>query len=148
MSQVAGSSTSVYASTWKNDYRDGIIRDEQKLPRSLETGTGNAFAAGRISHFFDLRGASMTLDTACSTGAVALHQAVQSLRTEEASMAIIGGSNLMLSPDTFVSLGSAGYAFLPICLSEYSHLLTSTQTVIARWEILCLGLTCEWLRPW
>lgn len=161
MSQVAGSSTSVYASTWKNDYRDGIIRDEQKLPRSLETGTGNAFAAGRISHFFDLRGASMTLDTACSTGAVALHLAVQSLRTEEASMAIVGGSNLMLNPDTFVSLGSAGYAFLPIrmgndnfafcfflCLSEYSHLLTSTQTVIARWEILCLGFTCEWLRPW
>ena len=86
-----------------------------KLPRSLETGTSNAFAAGRISHFSDLREASMTLDTACSTGAVALHLAVQSLQTEEASMAIVGGSNLILNPDTFVSLGSAEYAFLPIC---------------------------------
>ncbi|RDW58830.1 hypothetical protein BP6252_13306 [Coleophoma cylindrospora] len=109
MSQVAGSSTSVYASLWKNDYRDGIIRDEQNLPRSLETGTGGAFAAGRISHFFDLRGASMTVDTACSTSAVALHQAVQSLRSGEASMSIVGGSNLTLSPDTFVALGSAGF---------------------------------------
>lgn len=108
MSQVTGSNTSVYASQWKNDYRDGIIRDEQNMPRSLETGTGRNFAANRISHFFDLRGASMTLDTACSTSSVALHQAVQSLRSGEASMSIIGGSNLMLNPDTFVSLASAG----------------------------------------
>ncbi|KAF2194360.1 putative polyketide synthase [Zopfia rhizophila CBS 207.26] len=111
MSHVAGSSTSVYASLWKNDYRDGIIRDEQNLPRSLETGTGGAFAAGRISHFFDLRGASMTVDTACSTGAVALHQAVQSLRSGEASMSIVGGSNLTLSPDTFLSPDGKSYAF-------------------------------------
>jgi len=107
MSHVAGSKTSVYASIWKSDYRDGIIRDEQNLPRSLETGTGGAFAAGRISHFFDLRGASMTLDTACSTGMVALHQAVQSLRSGDASMSIVGGANIMLSPETFMGLGAA-----------------------------------------
>ncbi|PVH94007.1 putative FSP1 [Periconia macrospinosa] len=106
---VAGSNTSVYASIWKHDYRDGIIRDEQNLPRSLETGTGSAYLAGRISHFFDLRGASMTVDTACSTSAVALHQAVQSLRSGEADMSIIGGSNLTLSPETFVALGTTGF---------------------------------------
>lgn len=50
----------------------------------------------------------MTVDTACSTSAVALHQAVQSLRSGEADMSIVGGSNLTLSPDTFVALGSAG----------------------------------------
>lgn len=108
MSQVAGSNTSVFASLWKNDYRDGMIRDEQNLPRSFETGSGSAFAAGRISHFFDLRGASMVLDTACSSSAVALHQAVQSLRSREASMSIVGGSNLTLNPDMFIQLGSAG----------------------------------------
>jgi acyl transferase domain-containing protein len=74
----------------------------------METGTARNFAANRISHFFDFRGASMTLDTACSTSAVALHQAVQSLRCRESSMSIVGGSNLALSPDTFVALGSAG----------------------------------------
>lgn len=108
MSHVAGSNTSVFASLWKNDYREGMIRDEQNLPKSIETGTWGAFAANRISHFFDLRGASMTIDTACSTSVVALHQAVQSLRNEEASMSIVGGSNLTISPDSFVGLGSAG----------------------------------------
>ena len=108
MSHVAGSDTSVFAALWKNDYRDDMIRDEQNMPRSLETGTGSYFAANRISHFFDLRGASMTVDTACSGSMVALHQAVQSLRSGEASMSIVGGSNLTLNPDVFVSLGSTG----------------------------------------
>lgn len=51
----------------------------------------------------------MTLDTAYSTGSVALHQAVQSLRSGEAFMSIVGGSNLTLNPDTFVALGSTGF---------------------------------------
>lgn len=50
----------------------------------------------------------MTIDTACSTTLVALHQAVQSLRTGESDMSIVGGSNVMLNSDTFKTMGSAG----------------------------------------
>jgi len=85
-----------------------MIRDEDNLPRFLPTGTGSAMASNRISHFFDLRGASMTLDTGCSTTLVALHQAVQSLRTGEADMSIVGGSNVLLNPDMFKAMGSVG----------------------------------------
>ncbi|KAL8992183.1 MAG: hypothetical protein Q9169_007295, partial [Polycauliona sp. 2 TL-2023] len=109
LSQVAGSNTSVYAGVWKQDYRDNLIRDEDNLPRYSATGTGASFAANRISHFFDLRGASMTIDTACSTSLVALHQAVHSLRSRESTMAVVGGSNLMLNPDTFKTMASAGF---------------------------------------
>lgn len=108
LAQIAGSKTSVYAGLWKQDYKDNLFRDEDNLPRYCATGTGSSFAANRISHFFDLRGASMTIDTACSTSLVALHQAVQSLRTRESNMAIVGGSNLMLNPDTFKTMASAG----------------------------------------
>ncbi|KAH7019732.1 putative FSP1 [Ilyonectria destructans] len=105
-SHVAGSNTSVYMGAFNHDYRESMIRDEDNLPRLMITGTGVAMASNRVSHFFDLKGASMTLDTGCSTGLVALHQAVQSLRSGESDMSVVGSSNLMLNPDMFKALGS------------------------------------------
>ncbi|KAM0279893.1 hypothetical protein ACHAQH_004333 [Verticillium albo-atrum] len=83
-----------------------MVRDEDNLPRFMVTGTGAAMASNRVSHFFDLRGASLTLDTGCSSSLVALHQAVQSLRNRESDMAVVGSANLMLNPDMFKALGS------------------------------------------
>ncbi|KLP15072.1 Uncharacterized protein LW94_6470 [Fusarium fujikuroi] len=109
---IAGSDTSVYMGTFNHDYREGMIRDEDDLPRFMITGTGAAMASNRVSHFFDLRGASMTLDTGCSTSLVALHQAVSDLRSGNSTMAIVGSSNLMLNPDMFKALGSIGYVIV------------------------------------
>ena len=108
LSSVAGSKTSVYAGVWTHDYHDGLMQDGDKLPRFLMIGTPPALAANRISHFFDLRGASLTLDTGCSSGLVALHQAMLGLRAGEADMAVVSGVNLMLSPDRFKMLSSLG----------------------------------------
>ncbi|KAK2042693.1 polyketide synthase module [Colletotrichum somersetense] len=109
LDQVAGSKTSVFAGTFVHDYRDGLIRDEDNIPRFFLTGVGSAMASNRISHFFDFRGASMTIDTGCSTTLVALHQAVQSLRSGECDMSIVGGSNVLLNPDNFKTMGSLGF---------------------------------------
>ncbi|KAI0009530.1 hypothetical protein F4779DRAFT_369425 [Xylariaceae sp. FL0662B] len=65
-------------------------------------------SSNRLSHFFDLRGASMTVETGCSTTLVALHQAVKSLRDREADMSIVSGTSLLLTPDIFKTLGSLG----------------------------------------
>jgi acyl transferase domain-containing protein/NADPH:quinone reductase-like Zn-dependent oxidoreductase/ubiquinone/menaquinone biosynthesis C-methylase UbiE len=65
-------------------------------------------SANRISHVFDFRGASMTLETGCSTTLVALHQAVQSLRCREADMSVVTGVNLMVGPEPFKTIGSLG----------------------------------------
>ena len=108
LSQVAGSNTSVFAGIFSHDYHEGLIRDEDQLPRFLPIGTFSAMSSNRISHFFDLKGASMTVDTGCSTTLVALHQAVKSLRNREADMSIVSGSNLLLTPDMFKVFGSLG----------------------------------------
>ncbi|KAL4738027.1 hypothetical protein BDV11DRAFT_216252 [Aspergillus similis] len=105
---IAGTNTSVYAGVFTHDYHEGLIRDEDKLPRFLPIGTLSAMSSNRISHFFDLKGASMTVDTGCSTALVALHQAVLGLRTREADMSIVSGCNLMLSPDMFKVFSSLG----------------------------------------
>lgn len=64
--------------------------------------------SNRISHFFDLRGPSLTVDTGCSTSLVALHLACQSLRTGESKMSIVGGANVILNPHMFISLSNLG----------------------------------------
>ncbi|CAN8099325.1 unnamed protein product [Discula destructiva] len=109
LARIAGSNTSVFTGVFVHDYRDGLLRDADNLPRLMATGTGVPMMSNRISHFFDLHGASMTIETACSSGMVALHQAIQSLRTHEADLSIVGGANLNLNPDMFKALGSSGF---------------------------------------
>ncbi|KAG8157511.1 hypothetical protein KVR01_012553 [Diaporthe batatas] len=109
LDKVAGSNTSVFAGTFVHDYRDSLVRDEDNLPRFFLAGVGSAMASNRISHFFDFRGASMTIDTGCSTALVALHQAVQNLRSGESDMSIVGGSNVIFNPDNFKAMGSLGF---------------------------------------
>lgn len=87
------------------------MRDAENLPRFLMTGNGAAMASNRISHFFDFRGPSMTVDTGCSTTLTALHQACQGLRSGDSDMSIVGGSNLLINPDFFVTISTLGYAF-------------------------------------
>ena len=109
MDEMAGSQTAVFSGAFYNDYRDSLIRDPEELPRYVMTGNGATMMANRISHFYDLRGPSMTIDTGCSTGLVALHQACQSLKTFDARMAIVVGANIMINPDIFVLWSSLGY---------------------------------------
>ncbi|KAJ5382593.1 hypothetical protein N7517_000504 [Penicillium concentricum] len=108
LQQVAGSQTSVFAGVFTHEYHEGLSRDEDQPPRFMPIGTWNPMSSNRISHVFDFRGASMTLETGCSTTLVALHQAVQTLRNREADMSVVTGVNLMIGPDPFKTIGSLG----------------------------------------
>lgn len=85
-----------------------MMQDPDDLPRSALSGNGAAMIANRISHFYDVRGASLTIDTGCSGGLAAFHFACQSIRTGEAAMSIVTAGNLILNPDFFVMLSSLG----------------------------------------
>ena len=50
----------------------------------------------------------MTLDTGCSGSLVAIHQACRSIQLGESSLAIAGGSGIMLSPNMFIALSNIG----------------------------------------
>lgn len=62
-------------------------------------GTLRAFQSGRISYYFGWSGPSITLDTACSSSMVALHQAVRALTAGDCKAALVGGVNVITSPD-------------------------------------------------
>jgi len=60
------------------------------------TGNDKDFLPTRVSHIFDLKGPSITVQTACSTSLVAVHLAVQSLLNGESDMALAGGVTIEL----------------------------------------------------
>ncbi|KAJ6263449.1 hypothetical protein Dda_2013 [Drechslerella dactyloides] len=108
LEDIAGSSTSVFAGAMFHDYEDMLLQDQENLPRSILMGNGQCMVANRISHFFDLQGPSVSVDTACSSAMSALHLACQSIRTGDAKMAVVGGANLILYPSSGIALSSVG----------------------------------------
>jgi acyl transferase domain-containing protein len=103
--RIAGSDTGVYVGCWSHDYQMHLSRDPENAPVYEITGISGAVVSNRISYFFDLKGPSLTVDTACSASLVALHQAVLSLRSGETKQCFVAGVNLLLDPVAFMSLG-------------------------------------------
>ncbi|MHA6804519.1 SDR family NAD(P)-dependent oxidoreductase [Salinifilum ghardaiensis] len=72
------------------------------------TGNARSMAAGRISYLLGLRGPSVVLDSACSSGLVATHLAARSLQTGDVDLALCGGVNLIFGPETTIAFSSWG----------------------------------------
>lgn len=108
LDKLAGTNTSVYTGTFNKDYHEIQTKDAEVLSRSFLAGTGTAMLSNRISHFFDLQGPSLSIDTGCSSGLVAVHQACQSIRTRESNISIVGAASTLLSQDAFISASTIG----------------------------------------
>lgn len=80
-------------------------------PPTAYTAVGNlrAFVAGRISHYFGWTGPSLTIDTACSSSAVAVHSACRAILSGDCRAALAGGVNIMTSPEWFQNLAAASF---------------------------------------
>ncbi len=108
-SQLAGTQTGVYVASYHNDYAHLQYGDPEAIdPRTL-TGTLHSVLANRLSWFLDLRGPSVSIDSACSASLVAVHLACQSLRMGECDIAITGGVSVMILPELLVSMSKVGF---------------------------------------
>ncbi len=107
--RLAGSSTGVFVGISTNDYSH-MLRGMGAEHVDLYSATGGAFnaAAGRISFTYGFQGAAMAVDSACSSSLVAVHLACQSLRSGESDLALAGGVNAILTPDSIVLLSRWG----------------------------------------
>ena len=101
---LAGSLTSVYVGITLPEYNSLQVHPDAYPLIDAHTGTGLNFSivANRISYNFDLRGPSVAVDTACSGSLVAVHHACNTIWHDGCSLALAGGVNLNLKPDTFV----------------------------------------------
>lgn len=94
-----GSKTGVFIGNFnvETPVQQSLDRDFA-LPYSA-TGGGTGILGNRVNHVFNLKGPSLTVDTACASSVYALHLAVQSLRNGDCDAAIVGGANLIQTPD-------------------------------------------------
>ncbi|MEM9482535.1 MAG: beta-ketoacyl synthase N-terminal-like domain-containing protein, partial [Cyanobacteria bacterium P01_F01_bin.116] len=102
--QLVGSRTGVYVAICTADYANlqSRARDLTGLDTYTGFGSGFSFAAGRLSYVLGLQGPNMALDAACASSLMGVHLGCQSLRNQECEMALVGGVNLVLSPETNV----------------------------------------------
>ncbi|RSM13828.1 hypothetical protein CDV31_005698 [Fusarium ambrosium] len=105
---IKGSDTSVHVGAYATDFERMGYKDTARTPKAHMIGTGIAILSNRISYVFDLKGPSSTVDTGCSGSMVALHQACHGLRAKESKMAIVAGTQLVLTPDQIIPMSSVG----------------------------------------
>jgi microcystin synthetase protein McyG len=106
--RLAGSQSGVFLGLCNSDYFMMQFEGGRKsIDAYVATGNAHSVASGRISYILGLQGPSLSVDTGCSASLVAVHLACQSLKAGECRMALAGGVNLILMPDTTIFLSKA-----------------------------------------
>ena len=109
--RLAGSDTGVYVGGFMLDnqlQQMGLLNREIISSHSATSST-LVMLSNRISYVFDLRGPSLSIDTACSSSMVALNYACEDLWHGRCSRAIAGGVNIMLRPEYTIVLSKGGF---------------------------------------
>ncbi|WP_343061793.1 type I polyketide synthase [Mycobacterium vicinigordonae] len=109
---LAGTDVGVFVGGFTLDYQ--LLQNQGRTSRyrlktHSATGMMMTMLANRISFTFDFRGPSMTVDTACSSSLVAVHLAAQSIWNGECHLAVAGGVNIMIGPNTAIAESKSGF---------------------------------------
>ncbi|GHD52909.1 hypothetical protein GCM10017083_28870 [Thalassobaculum fulvum] len=106
-SRLQGSRTGIFMGAMWSEYGQ-IAGGLDAIAQHSATGRDTGIIANRVSYVLGLTGPSLTVNTACSSSLVAVHLAAQSLRSGESTLAVAGGVNLILTPDSTVAMTKFG----------------------------------------
>uniref|UniRef100_A0A8D0GNS8 Fatty acid synthase n=1 Tax=Sphenodon punctatus TaxID=8508 RepID=A0A8D0GNS8_SPHPU len=107
-SALRGTDTGVWIGVSGSEAGEAFSQDPEQLLGYSMTGCQRAMFANRISYFFDFKGPSMAIDTACSSGLIALENAYKAIHHGQCDAALVGGVNLLLKPSTSVQFMKLG----------------------------------------
>lgn len=103
------SRTGVFVGVSSTDYVRLVSASAQQKSNIWDnTGGSSSIIANRISYFLDIQGPSIVIDTACSSSLVAVHLACRSLSTWDCDIALVGGTNVLISPEPWGGFREAG----------------------------------------
>ena len=109
LNDLKNSKTGVFIGSCNTEYFQKQSEDPDFCNDYSITGGLLTLLSNRISYFYDLKGPSMTVDTACSSSGNALHLACNSIKNGESDLCIVGGSNLILNPETTVGFSQGKF---------------------------------------
>lgn len=105
---LAETNTGVFIGISNSDYGRLLVKNPTNIAPFTGTGSNYSVTANRLSYTLNLKGPSVAIDAACSSSLVALHLACQSLQVGESSLALVGGVNVILSPEAAIVYSQAG----------------------------------------
>ncbi|MFI6610780.1 type I polyketide synthase [Streptomyces sp. NPDC050507] len=105
---LSGTRTGVFMGAMWQEYPLFTQGAAEAIHAHSAIGWDNSVIPSRIAYALGLRGPAMAVATASSSSLVAVHLAVQSLRSGESDFALAGGVNLMLHPNTSVAMTKLG----------------------------------------
>ena len=95
---VADSLTGVFVGLTHFDYQLVAIDSPAMEGPYGFTGSNFSMASGRIAYTLGIHGPALTVDSACSSGLLAVHMACRSLHEGESDLALAGGASVALDP--------------------------------------------------
>lgn len=98
--------TSVYVGATGNDY-DLYTLQRKDVDSYSSLGSFSCMMANRISHFLNLKGISITLDSACASSLVAIHQAKIALQSKESDFSVVAGVCLAYHPWRYIAFSKS-----------------------------------------
>ncbi|GAA0606961.1 hypothetical protein GCM10010174_25100 [Kutzneria viridogrisea] len=104
---LRGSHSGVFLGAIWGDY-ETLTHQAGALGHQTLVGVNRGVIANRVSHVLALHGPSLTVDTGQSSSLVAVHLACESLRRGESELALAGGVNLSLAPESNAVLSEFG----------------------------------------
>jgi acyl transferase domain-containing protein/NADPH:quinone reductase-like Zn-dependent oxidoreductase len=108
-SRLRGARAAVYIASYHNDYAQLQYGDPDSIDARALTGILHSIVPNRLSYLLDLRGPSLSIDSACSSSLAAIHMGCQSLRSGETDLAVAGGVSLMITPEITVAMSKVGF---------------------------------------
>ena len=106
-SSLSGRGVGVFAGVMATDYQQNATQPGAVTDGFSALGTYGAILANRISHFFRWTGPSYTLDAACASSLVALHDARRALINRDCELAVVAAANALINPWRSVSFSHA-----------------------------------------
>ncbi len=101
--QLKGRRVGCFVGVQRSENLHALMESGRVLGPFSNTGNTHSMLANRISYFFDWKGPSFAIDTACSSSSYAIHQAIRAIQAGDCEMAVAGGVTVVLDSYSFVA---------------------------------------------